>query len=154
MTTDNTTTPPAPREYCVYATQTVCLHVEAKSAEAAYRRAKRKPHDFEPCGPDLTFDRAVRDVKADEYVHVGSGPTRCASCDSDIVPTINGSNFGEGECGPCEYRRYHSQPGLAKACEGATGLIVRDKNDNESIDLDLYERAERACRSALRKAHG
>jgi hypothetical protein len=40
------------------------------------------------------------------------------------------------------------------ACEGICGLIGRDKNDSETIDLDQYEKAESACLSAIAKASG
>lgn len=30
----------------------------------------------------------------------------CRTCGSEIVETVNGSNFNEGECGPCEYAQY------------------------------------------------
>ena len=36
----------------------------------------------------------------------------CTTCGSEIVETINDSNFNEGECGPCEYARYKLQPEL------------------------------------------
>lgn len=34
------------------------------------------------------------------------GAIHCKTCGSEIVETINDSNFREGECGPCEYQRY------------------------------------------------
>jgi hypothetical protein len=153
MTRQNTT-PPATREYCVYATQVVCQRVEASSAEEAYRTATERPHDFEPCGPDLTFDRAVKDVASDEFIRVGRAPSLCTWCGSEIVPSINDSHFAEGECGPCEYRRYHSQPGLVRACGAPTGLVGRDRAGRERVDLGRYRRAERACRYAFSNAHG
>lgn len=45
-------------------------------------------------------------------------------------------------------------PELLAACERICGLIGRDKNDSETIDLDQYEKAESACRSAIAKANG
>lgn len=35
-------------------------------------------------------------------------PRNCKTCGSEIVKDINGSNFNEGDCGPCEYERYRS----------------------------------------------
>jgi hypothetical protein len=34
----------------------------------------------------------------------------CKTCGSEIVETVNDSNFNDGECGPCEYERYKSRP--------------------------------------------
>lgn len=45
-------------------------------------------------------------------------------------------------------------PELLAACEGMCGLIGRNKNDRENIDLDHYEKAELACLSAIGKASG
>lgn len=45
-------------------------------------------------------------------------------------------------------------PELLAACEGICGLIGRDKNNHETIDLDQYERAESKCLSAIAKASG
>ncbi len=42
--------------------------------------------------------------------------TTCETCGSEIVESINDSNFHEGECGPCEYHRYRTQPELLHAC--------------------------------------
>src|SRR5436190_1950128 len=41
----------------------------------------------------------------------------CTTCGSEIVATINNSNFRDGECGPCEYNRYTSQAALLSACK-------------------------------------
>jgi hypothetical protein len=45
-------------------------------------------------------------------------------------------------------------PDILAACEGMCGLIERDKRDCEQIDLDVYEKAESACLSAIAKASG
>lgn len=143
MTTRNTT-PPAPREFCVYAPQTVHRHVEAASAEEAFRAAQ-DPASFEPCGPDLTFDRAVQDVPADEYVHVGRAASCCKTCGSEIVPTVNDSHFSEGECGPCEHRRYATQP----------TLVTRAKEVLEAWDGgDLAGAVNRLGAAVLEAQHG
>lgn len=46
--------------------------------------------------------------------HSTTSSANCKTCGSEIVETINDSNFNEGECGPCEYQRYRSQPELVK----------------------------------------
>lgn len=167
MNTTRKTTSPARREYCVYATQVVHLNVEAKSAEAAYRKAMKRPHDFEPCGPDLTFDRAVRDVRTDEYINVGAGPAHCKSCGSEIVATVNDSHFAEGECGPCEYRRYATQAelvALASEFRQECSDRIRQYRDDLKEDFgdpdDLRERVtywqkhRNRCDAAIAKANG
>jgi hypothetical protein len=50
-------------------------------------------------------DDETRDRECDQSTPIG-GPTHCKTCASEIVETINDSNFHEGECGPCEYQRY------------------------------------------------
>ena len=45
-------------------------------------------------------------------------------------------------------------PELLAACEGMCGLIYRDKNEDERIDFDQYEKAESVCLSAIAKASG
>lgn len=45
-----------------------------------------------------------------------------------------------------------ASPDLLAACETVCGLIYRDKNNGERIDLDQYERADRDCRAAVAKA--
>jgi predicted RNA-binding Zn-ribbon protein involved in translation (DUF1610 family) len=45
-----------------------------------------------------------------------TAPARCTTCGSDIDDTVNGSNFGDGECGPCEERRYRSQREFLAVC--------------------------------------
>jgi len=45
-------------------------------------------------------------------------------------------------------------PDLLEACRGICAMIYHDKNNDERIDLDQYEQAERACRRAVIKADG
>ena len=45
-------------------------------------------------------------------------------------------------------------PDLLEACRGICAMIYRDKNGDERIDLDQYEKAERLCRRAIIKANG
>ncbi len=78
----------------------------------------------------------------------------CTTCGSEIVETINDSCFNDGECGPCEYQRYRSQPKLLDACELALEEI---KQWNEvmggSEDPRTHE-AITALRAAIEIAHG
>jgi len=55
--------------------------------------------------------------------HETSLARTCKTCGSEIVETINDSNFREGECGPCEYQRYKSQPKLLEASFLAYGVL-------------------------------
>ncbi len=45
-------------------------------------------------------------------------------------------------------------PELLEACKAMCGMIYRDKNNDERIDLDQYEEAESLCRLAIAKAEG
>ena len=45
-----------------------------------------------------------------------TSPAHCLTCGSEIVETINDSNFRQGECGPCEYQRYMACGDLIDAC--------------------------------------
>jgi uncharacterized Fe-S cluster-containing protein len=96
----------------------------------------------------------VQDLQTGENFTIGD-VDHCRTCGSEIIASINDSNFQEGECGACEYQRYRSQPRLLEACKGACGLVYRDKNNDERIDLVQYEQAERTCRSAIANSdHG
>lgn len=151
---ENNPTPPASRTFCVWADRNrrVYQEVDAASPEEAYRLAKENPGGWQPCfeheGSGYRLSNDVRDVETDETFTVGV-VNHCKTCGSEIVETVNESAFREGECGPCEYRRYRSQPALLAACKGVTGLIYRDKRDTEQIDFNQYEAAERACEAAV-----
>ena len=97
----------------MYATQVMYQYVEAASAEEAHRIAKDDPC-FEPCdsGDSIRIDPDVKNVETDEFIRVGASAPHCKTCGSEIIETINDSNFNEDECGPCEYQRYKSQPEL------------------------------------------
>ena len=47
----------------------------------------------------------------------------CKTCGSEIVETVNDSQFGDGECNGCEYERYKSQPALLEAGFLAHGAL-------------------------------
>ena len=110
MTTNNT--PPAKREFCVWAdyVRRVFQHVEAESAGRAYEIAA-KTDAWEPC--DLTetdcyrLTNEVMDLATEEFIAPEGGRT-CETCGSEIVHGVNDSTFGDGECGACEYARYRS----------------------------------------------
>ena len=71
-----------------------------------------------------------------------------------IEPTVNGSNFHEGECGPCEYRRYASQPALLDAAELAVAEIDQwDEAMGGSKDPRTKEAID-ALDSAIARAYG
>lgn len=147
----------AKRNFCVWAdyVRRVYQHVEARSPKAAYAIAKRQPECWEPCdwhdNNGYRLSNEVQDLATEEFTPI-YGAKNCRTCGSEIVETINESNFRDGECGPCEYQRYRSQAALLKACEGVCGMIYRDKNNDERVDLDQYEQAELACRKAIGKA--
>ena len=70
----------------------------------------------------------------------------CRTCGSAIVATINDSNFGDGECGACEYRRYRTQPDLIEALD----ILLDETLDNDvAFDNALSDRQEDAYTKAL-----
>jgi hypothetical protein len=81
---------------------------------------------------DLSPSRTIAfENAAAEAVHEWIGnnaPDLCQTCGSAIVWDVNESNFVEGECGPCEYQRYGSQPKL---------LVALDYVLQQTVDLDL-----------------
>jgi hypothetical protein len=118
---ENNPTPPALRTYAVYADRRVFQHVDAAGPAEAVRTAREHPWEFEPCSHGIeNFELSpfVTDVDAGEDVRVGSPATHCRTCGSEVVETVNESHFREGECGPCEYRRYRSAGALAAAAAG------------------------------------
>lgn len=52
----------------------------------------------------------------------------CRTCGSEIVETVNGSLFRDGECDACEYQRYRTQPALVEAL---------DYLMEQTVDMDL-----------------
>ncbi len=87
----------------------------AREAEDAFWQVvvKRFPTatggDFSPEGT-LAFETAI-EAAIKEWIS-NNVPELCKTCGSEIVETVNDSNFSDGECGPCEYRRYRTQPEL------------------------------------------
>jgi hypothetical protein len=104
-------TAPVKKEYCVWAdyVRRMCQHVEADSPGHAHEIAK-ETGEWQPCdicdGDDAyRLSNEVQDLETEEFIAV-DGNTHCKTCGSEIVETVNDSNFHEGECGPCEYARY------------------------------------------------
>ena len=101
----------------MWADSRVVQEVHASSPEEAIKLASQYPGDFERCsdGPEnYRLLQEVMDINSGEYSRVG-GTAHCKTCGSEIVETVNGSNFGDGECGPCEYERYQAEPELFSA---------------------------------------
>jgi len=69
---------PAKKDFCVYATESLYQHVEATSAEEAYRIAEKDW--FEPCG-DLEFEPDVQDLETHEFIRVGEAAPETESQD-------------------------------------------------------------------------
>ena len=113
---------PAKKTYCVWAdyVRRVYQHVTADSPKQALDIAKKRVECWDPCDSHdsngFRFSNEVQDLETEEYIAI-HGAKNCKTCGSEIVETINASNFREGECGPCEYQRYASQPALLKECE-------------------------------------
>ena len=127
MTTPETS--PAKKEFCVWAdhVRRVYQHVEAPSPKQAHDTARDQPECWEDCfehedRDDYRLSNEVQDLETEAYYAIRA-TTHCKTCGSDIAETINDSNFHEGECGPCEYRRYTSQPALVDAANIALGFV-------------------------------
>ncbi len=107
-------TPPALRLYRVFADHVdrAYQEIEAESPARAHEIAGDQPEAWESCfehagSDEYQLSGDVQDVATEEYHQVTSA-THCKTCGSEIVETVNGSNFGDGECGPCEYARYRT----------------------------------------------
>jgi len=157
---------PATREFRVYATDVLYQDVEATSAEEALRIADEDPC-FESCGSGLQLDHAVKDLNTDEFIRVGDAASHCKTCGSEIVVTMNDSNFNEGECGSCEYQRYTSQPSLLELaqaflleCSDQIRLyrddLKEDFGDPDDLQemVDCWKQRRDQCNAAITKAHG
>ena len=70
----------------------------------------------------------------------------CKTCNSEIVWDINDSNFHEGECGPCEYRRYQVQPEFAEALDR---LLKETVDQDLAFGIELTEGEQKAREMAL-----
>jgi hypothetical protein len=78
----------------------------------------------------------------------------CKTCDSEIVETVNDSQFGDGECNACEYLRYKTQPALAEALDA---LLEQTLDQDLACGNELSEKENDLLQkslSALAKAHG
>jgi hypothetical protein len=163
MDTTNTTsaTPPAKKEYCVFADCIVRCYqdVSAASAEEAYRLAEDNPEGWEFCSDagdnDYRLSNEVMDRESEEFIAVGSSAvTHCKTCGSDIVETANDCHFREGECGTCEHKRYRSQPALLEhlltLIETAASASGNRENGNALADaLDALDRVAERAKAAL-----
>jgi len=156
---ENTPTSPATRTFCVWAdwNRRVYQEIDATSAEEAYRLAKENPGGWLPCiehddnGYRLSND--VQDAETNENVTVG-GAQHCKTCGSEIVETVNETFFRDCECGPCEYRRYRSQPALLAAIEYLLKQTV-EMDLAHGIALTEGEKEARGkALAAITQAHG
>ena len=125
MTTHGTS--PAKKTFRVYADelQRVFQDIETATPEEAHAIAEDREDDWELC--DRNFDGLricpdVKDLETDESHRVGK-TSRCRNCNREIVDSINDSHFHHGECGPCEYLRYKSQPKLLAAGFATVGTL-------------------------------
>lgn len=74
---------------------------------------------------------------------ISNNVQHCTSCGSEIVETINDSNFHDGECGSCEYERYKSQSDFRDALDFLLQQTV-DMDLAHGIELTKGERQARA----------
>jgi hypothetical protein len=98
----------------------------------------------------ITFWNAASEA-VQEWVE-NNVPTLCKTCGSKIVEAVNESRFGDGECGRCEYRRYHSQPQLladAKAMLDGIREHVGDLPANP-VACELFAQLSQAVEKAER----
>ncbi len=79
-------------------------------------------------------------------------PATCTTCGSEIVESVNGSNFGDGECGPCEYARYRSQPAIREAADVLWTAIADTTNGCVEDPFEKHADELRAATAVLRKA--
>lgn len=113
----------------------------------------------------LAFHKAA-EAAVKEWIR-NNVPRHCKTCGSEIVDTVNGSTFDDGECGPCEYRRYQSQPKLLalvqtlrQDCSNQVQQYRDDLNEDFGDPDDLQEQVEYwterrdRCDAALADASG
>ena len=73
-----------------------------------------------------------------EMTNSPTSPAICLTCGSEIVETINDTNFRRGECGPCELACYMACGDLVQAATAAIDYIRQDGvglDKAETIDL-------------------
>ncbi len=157
MTTKRT--PPANKAFCVWAdyVRRVYQHVDARNPRQAHAIAKRQSGCWEPC--DLCDTRTyrlsneVQDLATEEFTSVRD-PKCCRTCGSEIVESINGSNFHDGECGSCEYQGYRACGELIEALDE---LLAQTLDQDLAVGNELSDREEDArqrATSAIARAHG
>ncbi len=145
-------TSPAKKNYCVWAdyVRRMYQHVEASSPQEAYDVAKNTAA-WEPCelhdSNGYRLSNEVQDLQTEEFMPI-RGSKHCKTCGSEIVETINDSNFLEGECGLCEYERYKSHPELLAACKAMVNGIP-----DELMDTHLRNLVDR-LEAAIEKTNG
>jgi hypothetical protein len=159
---------PAKRTFRVWADdlQRVFQEIEAASPREAYELACDDRDNWrcdEQDSNDLRVSTEVQDIETDETFAV-EGYVRCRACGSEIVESINDSKFREGECGPCEYERYTSQPALvalAQSCrDECTDRIAQLLREDCCDADDLRDRIahwkalRKRCDDVLRSTHG
>lgn len=151
----------AKRNFCVWAdnVRRVYQHVKARSPKAAYAIAKGQPECWEPCdwhdNNGFRLSNEVQDLATEEFTPI-QGAKNCRNCGSEIVETINESNFRDGECGPCEYQRYRSQADLLKACEDGTvkNQFLTHKAFRQLLVMKLMPHGPETARSKIEANNG
>jgi DNA-directed RNA polymerase subunit RPC12/RpoP len=156
---------PAKRTYCVWAdyVSRVYQEVEANSPQQAFRLAQRQPGHWQNCfefedSDSYHLSNQVQDVKTEECFVIGRVDYCCKTCGSEIVEFVNESNFKEGECGPCEYRRYMTSRELLDHLKGivemAKSVSANWENGNLDIAVRNLDRIATAAEVAITKAYG
>jgi hypothetical protein len=150
---------PAKKKFCVWAdyVRRVYQHVTADTPKQAHDLAKKRVECWDACdwhdNNGYRLSNEVQDLATEEFIAV-HGKKHCRTCGSEIVRTINDSNFCDGECGACEYQRYTSQPALMKECETEleNWRMLRDDEWNGSQEgtTDAME----GLQNVLHQAHG
>jgi hypothetical protein len=169
--TGATASAPAKRSFCVWAdcVRRVYQHVEADGPVQAHEIARQHAESWEPCDGQerigYLLSNEVQDVATEEFTPV-HGTKSCRTCGSEIVETINDSNFRDGECGPCEYHRYRTQPellalvqALREDCSNQIQQYQGDLKEDFGDPDDLQEQVEHwtarrnQCDSAIANAN-
>lgn len=150
--------PSANKRFCVWADyiRRVYQHVEASSPQEAYRLAKESGNwDFCDWHDNNSYrlSNEVQNLETEEFIAI-DGNSHCKTCGSEIVETINDSNFHGGECGACEYQRYQSQPDLLDACYTALDEIEQWDDVMGGSEDPRTQEAIDALKEATKKAHG
>jgi hypothetical protein len=87
-----------------------------------------------------------------------TSPVNCKTCGSEINDSINGSNFHEGECGLCEYRRYRSAPDVLRACtqlvEMAKSVLHNWENGRLDVAVQNLGLLAAEAKAVLSQAYG